>query len=213
MKAHRTHDLDRLDQELDKLDLDGWRGRWNEVGQTESSRPWVYGDLFNAGRRHVDPKLSEEAEIHDAVAALVPAMGECGITLRGLKIFGWVAKTFPRRRRQPDLSWNHHREIWAAGVPTSQHRKWLAKAALKKWSVRDLRVALAPESRPEPMEPPPVRFIARRWADQGEAGMLELFPLGEPVHPGLLASFRQETRGLIDHFVRIGLLSTMPTQP
>ncbi len=191
------------------IELERWRKKWGDIGHAEAERPWNYGDLFNAGRQFVDGKLSDE-DAHQEIAALIPNLGECGLSLRQLKIYGWVSMTFPAKRRRPSLSWSHHREVWAARVPTGEQRKWLMAAELKNLTVRELRVAMAPETRPEAMKPHPIAFVARRWNDQGVQGLREMFPPGQTLRPDLLASLRRELDGILAEFMRVGLIGAGP---
>lgn len=191
--------------DLDNLSLEAWRQLWPAIGKQEADRPWIYGELFNAGRRFVE-KDKDEEEAHQLVAGMIPNLGECGLTVRHLKQFGWVASAFPRARRHPKLSWTHHREVWAAGVPAKERRRWLSAAAEKGWTTRDLRVHMAPGGRSEPMNPCPVKFVARRWADLGVIGLRELFPINGPIDPALQESVRRELGGLLQELKRVQIL-------
>lgn len=179
--------------QFDGLTLEDWRRWWGGIARWEQASNWLYGDLFNAGRRFLPGGWPGACELSDvekdeAIAALIPA----GVELRRMKICGWVARAFPVPQREGRLSWSHHYEIWQAGVLSTEQRKWLARSVKENWSVADLRQALAPERRLEGPRPETPWFVPRKERGDAVRYMRETFPPGEKHDPRLVAAFLED---------------------
>ena len=188
--------------------IEAWREQWCNVGRDEKDRPWKLGALFNAGRRFIDAtKARDEKAVCRLVEKLVPAVG---IEMKTVRLYGYVEAAFPADNRSQSLSWQHHREIWLAGVDARQRRKWLERAEKENLSTRDLRVALAQSKGGGERKEKAVRFdtsfVIIRWAGEGEHGLRKIFPEDQPINAPLLEAVRRECGGLVAELKRVGLV-------
>lgn len=185
--------------------VDAWRSMWADAARSEADRPWRLGELFSQGRQFVKATENPKATYREVYKNL-PALGPLVLEFRYLRELAEVSDAFPSDQRNPRVSWGHHREVWAAGVSVSeQKRKWLEKAEKENWSKADLRMAIAGRTRAKAVENP-VSFVARRWSDQGVAGLRELFPVGKPINKELAGAVALELAELFEAFRRVGLL-------
>lgn len=191
--------------------IEHWRAQWGDVGQSEKDRPWRLGALFNEGRKFIDKtKTKDDRSMMKAIERLLPKI-DSGIAFKQLREFAFVERAFQPDDRNRSLSWQHHREIWAAGiVGAQQQRHWLTLAERKSLSTRDLRVALAESKgggeRKEARPAYDLTFTLVQWADRGVAGLRKMFPEGQPINADFLNNARREVDGLVEEMRRVGLI-------
>jgi hypothetical protein len=104
------------------------RQDWELLGDylswMEGSLEWLIGDWVTYGESHFADKA---AQVIDAT----------GWDLNTVKQKARVSQQVPPARRDPDLTWSHHREV--ADLKPAEQEKALAKAKREEMSVAELR--------------------------------------------------------------------------
>jgi ADP-ribose pyrophosphatase YjhB (NUDIX family) len=104
-------------------------GEW--LAQSEKSIQWWIGDWVRLGEELYSERASQ-------------AVSETGLELKTIQQYAYVADRVAPSRRDPALSFSHHREV--ADLKPVDQSKWLAKAkngdTNGAWSVQTLRVKL-----------------------------------------------------------------------
>jgi len=177
------------DNRFAAITLEEWRVLWRGVGQWRRAEQWLYGDLFNAGRRFVTVKPGQAMLEDDWAEEVLKLIPHVGIESKTLVNWGHVATAYPPARRWSGLSWAHHREI--VHLPLGERAAWLKKADSNGWTVADLREHALAAERPEPDGPPAPWFVPRRWALDVRRWCKEAFTAPVP-DPEFLASFKRD---------------------
>ncbi len=112
---------------------DDWEQLGGYLRWMDGSMQWLIGDWITYGEAHFHEKASQAI---DATQWKEATVKQCA----------WVATKIPAARREPDLSWSHHREV-ADLAPTDQAR-WLKHAKRDSLSVERLRHAIHDEREP-----------------------------------------------------------------
>jgi hypothetical protein len=91
----------------------------------------------------------------EAFAQGVP--DHCKVSPRQVVQYAWVARQVTPERRDPALSWSHHRAV--AALPPAKQSRILAHAKAEGWSSHQLREALQADRHPLqlPVDRPPNR--------------------------------------------------------
>jgi N6-adenosine-specific RNA methylase IME4 len=117
------------------LSAERWRDIGRLLGRIGSGHQWWVGDWLAFGQqsRYVP------SENYDRACELT------GVERATLQNLVRVARAVACSRRREDLTWAHHVEV--AGLDAAKQRQWLALAATgngngRRWSVRELRVAV-----------------------------------------------------------------------
>jgi N6-adenosine-specific RNA methylase IME4 len=118
------------------LEFDEWERVGGLLGRIGRSYQWWVGDWLNYGER----------EYGEGYAQGMDATGLAYDTLNGCR---WVAQEVEIVRRRTNLSFSHHKEV--AHLPPGDQTRWLDRAVVNEWSVRDLRRAIRA---PVELDPP-----------------------------------------------------------
>ena len=103
----------------------------------EGSLPWLIGAWVAYGEAHFGERASQ-------------AVDATGWKLATIKQCVWVHEQVPESRREPALSWSHHREI--ADLAPAAQRSWLRKAKDQDLSVDALRRAINHAKHPDAVD-------------------------------------------------------------
>lgn len=110
---------------------------WQQLGEylrwMEGAIHWLIGDWVRYGEQHFHERASQ-------------AVDATGWALDTVKQTAWVAERVHPERRDPDLSYSHHREI--ADLPPTDQSRWLKRAKRDGLSVEKLRRAIHTEQAP-----------------------------------------------------------------
>lgn len=123
--------------------FDEWQecGRW--LRELERRVQFYLGDWINYGR----DRWGEAAEQGVLTAREHEAAEAAGWKPATLDQYARVARQVPPERRDPDLSFGHHREV--ADKPAAEQGEWLGRAKRNNWSVDTLRRELKRADQPE----------------------------------------------------------------
>lgn len=118
---------------------------WEAVGcflqVIERAHQWWIGDWMNYGEQFYGEKSAQ-------------AVDATGLQPDTITQYAWVARQVPLERRDPELSFSHHREV--ADLPAGEQNAWLKQAREgtdgAKWSVDKLRREINTAKRPDQQE-------------------------------------------------------------
>ena len=131
---------------LPGITWDEWCGMYAAVEDADKSAQFRLGDALLAGEAHFGESFAQvvdEKYIHRHTGPM------------------WVCRKIPLARRRPSLSYSLHRELSALDDP--EQTVWLDRAEAERWTVKELKEAMAAEKAREPgtnggphlHEPPP----------------------------------------------------------
>lgn len=109
---------------------DQWQQLGDYLAWQEQASPWLIADWMAYGEAAFGEKASQ---VIDAT----------GFELDTLKQYEWVGKSVPPSRRDPTLSFAHHRAV--AALKPIEQRSWLSKAKKESLSVKELQRRLTDE--------------------------------------------------------------------
>jgi hypothetical protein len=101
--------------------IDEWIEYGRKLRRVETSMNWIIGDYLVYGEFKYGEKYAQ---------ALDESMAN------SWKVYHWVSKHVPPKRRRADLSWSHHRLI--ANLPAEYQTKVLEKAANEHLAIREV---------------------------------------------------------------------------
>jgi len=106
---------------------------WEQLGDVlrklDGALQWLIGDWLVQGQQHFEIDRAR-------LAALVDR------DLHTFENYAWVARSIPHSLRRELLSFGHH--MLAAGLDTElEKEEWLAAAVENKWSISQMRAAMA----------------------------------------------------------------------
>lgn len=115
--------------------------QWQKLGEylrwMDGALQWLIGDWVAYGDQHFGEKMAQAVDV-------------TGWQVDTVKQYAWVAERVPAIRREPSLSFSHHREV--ADLDAKHQTSWLKKAATgddgQPWSVQRLRAAINHEKAP-----------------------------------------------------------------
>ena len=120
---------------------------WQACGfwlrRVERQIQFFIGDFVNYGRA----RWGESAEQGIATDIETIASEATGWKPETVDQYARVARQVPAERRDPDLSFGHHREV--ADRPADEQARWLATAKTENMSTDKLRRAIKAETTPE----------------------------------------------------------------
>jgi len=105
-----------------------WQADGARLLRLDRKLPWLIGDWIKYGERRWGETYAQ-------------AMDETDYSYSRLSTFAYVCRQVEFHRRRQELTFGHH-EVVAPLEPKLQDT-WLARAIAKKWSIEDLRQALA----------------------------------------------------------------------
>lgn len=155
---------------LPGITWDEWCGMYAAVEDAEKSAQFRIGDALLAGEEFFGEayaQVVDEKYIHRHTGPM------------------WVCRKIPRSRRRPSLSYSLHRET--AGLDDEQQEVWLTRAEAGRWTVKELKEAMAAEKARQPGDngAPPIspdpEFEAGATEDDGPP--LPLWEDPEPLVP------------------------------
>jgi hypothetical protein len=109
------------------LDIHGWAEYGRRFGRLGAGSNWWIGDWVRFGNARYDDRYKLAAKL-------------TGLDKKTLMNLTYVSSRFPFQNRRPEVSWSHHAELTA--FADSEQRRWLARVATDRLSLRDLRQEL-----------------------------------------------------------------------
>ena len=119
------------------IPLDQWLEIGRSIGTVSEAARWWIGDFLIYG----DEQYGQgHTQIFDPESAVW--------SWETLRQYRWVAERVPQTNRLPPekLSWSHHRAV--AVLEEQEQPGWLQLAIDEKWSVRELKAAIAQSKEP-----------------------------------------------------------------
>jgi N6-adenosine-specific RNA methylase IME4 len=108
------------------MTFEQWAACGKALVRMERAIGWWIGDWWNAGKPYGDRVEQAREHLH--------------VQLETVRDYGFVAKSIDSESRVPTLSFAHHRLV-ASFAPDEQD-KWLERAAIGGWTIRDMRLEL-----------------------------------------------------------------------
>jgi hypothetical protein len=108
----------------DSIAFDAWEQVGHKIANVVNCSAWCLGDWLVYGQY-------KYAERYRRVVATV------NLDYQTLRNYAWVARRFDLERRRPQLSFQHHAEVAAAGAQDQD--RWLDLAEAGRWSRNELR--------------------------------------------------------------------------
>jgi hypothetical protein len=120
-----------------KTSLDSWEAIGQQILHVAASATWWMADWVAYG----------ESAFKDRY---VEAIRKTDLDYQTLRNYSWVTRRFEHSRRHEALSFGHHAEVAALGVPEQDY--WLRKAEEHSWSRNHLRSELRASLRERQVE-------------------------------------------------------------